>query len=251
MIFGNPVHGTIHPLSWQRPSGSLDFKITQPFGCTGVIYEPPLGSCAHYHRGIDVANGHCGADVLAVKAGRVHFAGTLNDGAKAVIIDHGSGWFSNVGHLSVVSVSAGQQVSQGQKVGEVGSSGNSTACHVHFAIKSNMNGDRSFFNDDNGHWVNAWPLLAQNVTVHPKGAEVNIRNTAGGEIYALTEGDGRIHRSSDGSDRGATAASRKWGGIVTGPSYTVAAGTSNRWEKIWLDGAYRFVASLLAVRSAS
>lgn len=251
MIFGSPVQGTIRPLSWQRPSGNDEFKLTQSFGCTGVVYEPPLGSCDHFHRGIDIANGHCGADVLAAHAGTVHFAGTLADGARAVIINHGDGLYSNVGHLSVVAVSKGQKVSQGQRIGAVGSTGNSTACHVHFAIKADMNGERSFFNDDNGHWVNPWPLLAQNVTVHPKGAAVYIRNSPGGPIYALTEGDGRIHRLSDGSDRGVTLAARKWGGIVVGPNYIVAAGSSNRWERIWLDDAYRFVASLLAIRSAS
>ncbi len=30
--------------------------ITQEFGCTGFAWEPPLGDCAHFHRGIDIAN---------------------------------------------------------------------------------------------------------------------------------------------------------------------------------------------------
>ncbi|HEX3429151.1 MAG TPA: hypothetical protein VHS36_10105, partial [Candidatus Limnocylindrales bacterium] len=50
--------------------------VTQDFGCTGVPYEPPLGSCAHFHQGIDiVAPSGCGAPIKAAGSGRIAYIG--------------------------------------------------------------------------------------------------------------------------------------------------------------------------------
>lgn len=255
MIFGNPVRGVIY-LSPGTIDGRARWFRSQRFGCTGFSWEPPLGSCAHYHRAIDIARGPAGCDddMLAAQAGTVFYAGTLNDGAKSVLIRHANGYASGACHMASISVSKGQVVARGQKIGTVGSTGHSTGCHDHMALKGSFPtwaGVNEFYRDLVGKWLDIWPLLAQNVTVRPKGAGVNIRNAPGGAIYATTQSDGRIHRRSDNSDRGATSAARKWDWTVTGPSYSVGGTTSNRWEKMWLDGAYRYVASLLAVRSAS
>ena len=51
-----------------------------------------------------------------------------------VLIDHGGGYISRYAHLDSFSVSLGQTVSQGQQVGMIGSTGNSTGPHLHIEI---------------------------------------------------------------------------------------------------------------------
>ena len=55
-------------LSWPMAG-----NVTQDFGCTGVVYEPPLGSCPHLHNGIDIV-APCGTPIQASGAGtgRLH-----------------------------------------------------------------------------------------------------------------------------------------------------------------------------------
>lgn len=159
MLFGNPVRGTIE----KTPiPGNLAFGVTQPFGCTGFAAEPPLGSCAHFHRGIDLGNGQCGGDVLAAAAGVVHWSGVFGNGENYISLDHGAGWFTLYGHLSARAVATGAKVLKGQRIGAVGKTGNATACHNHFGIKSEADGSKSLLLDTNGKWEDPWPLLAQN-----------------------------------------------------------------------------------------
>ncbi|URN12167.1 M23 family metallopeptidase [Streptomyces radiopugnans] len=53
-----------------------------------------------------------------------------------VVIRHSDGRYSQYGHLSSLSVSAGQTVNTGQQIGAVGSTGNSTGPHLHFEIRT-------------------------------------------------------------------------------------------------------------------
>jgi murein DD-endopeptidase MepM/ murein hydrolase activator NlpD len=111
--------------------------VTQPFGCTGTASEPPLGSCAHFHRGVDIG-ASCGDPVTALQSGTVQSAGWDDTGYGNLIrIDHGGGYVSLYGHLSAFAVSTGQQVAAGQQIGSVGSTGNSTGCHLHQEIDLN------------------------------------------------------------------------------------------------------------------
>lgn len=257
MLFRNPVAGLIHPVGWSRPSGNTDFKVTQRFGCTGVAQEPPLGSCAHFHRAIDLGNRACGAPVFAPAAGTVRFSGQDSWGANIVVIDHGGGWGTASCHLSSRLVARGATVSKGQKIGYVGSTGNSTACHNHFAVKSGLDWTRSFFSDSNGHWQDPWQHLEQNCDVRPKAGEViNLRTGPGAPrlaapVYAMTTVAGRIVRKSDGADLGAVGVWHDWLGEFTGAIYSVAGVTGNAWDAFVLDGRTVYIARALDERSLS
>jgi murein DD-endopeptidase MepM/ murein hydrolase activator NlpD len=165
LFLHNPVGGYIHPRSWIRPSGSLAFKVTQNYGCTGVLAERPLGTCPHFHRAIDIGNSHSGAPVLAAKAGVVVYRG-VNDGSLNIVINHGGGVYTGYTHLSAARVVKGQHVVAGQQIGNLGSSG-ATAAHLHFALKTGITVVMTypyagFWGDVRGHWANPWLNLAQN-----------------------------------------------------------------------------------------
>ncbi|MBI4040035.1 M23 family metallopeptidase [Candidatus Daviesbacteria bacterium] len=90
---------------------------------------------AWYHPGIDMPNPG-GPAVVAADGGTVVVAG-WPDGygyGNRVVIDHGNGYQSLYAHLSNVYVSAGQVVSRGQTIGQMGSTGRSTGTHLHFEI---------------------------------------------------------------------------------------------------------------------
>lgn len=93
-----------------------------------------------FHTGIDITgSGIYGKPVRAANAGKVIFVQTTYTAGKGygkyVIIDHGGGRATLYAHMSAVSVSLGDWVAQGDKVGEVGSTGWSTGPHLHFEIR--------------------------------------------------------------------------------------------------------------------
>ena len=65
------------------------------------------------------------------------FAGWYAGYGRLVIIDHGDGLETRYGHMSSISVSAGEVVSAGDTIGHVGQSGDATGPHVHFEIRKN------------------------------------------------------------------------------------------------------------------
>lgn len=86
------------------------------------------------HKGVDVAAPY-GSNITAPAAGRVTFVGRkLGDGLM-VELDHGAGVQSIYAHCSAVKVRVGDFVSFGDVIASVGSSGLSTAPHVHFEVR--------------------------------------------------------------------------------------------------------------------
>jgi murein DD-endopeptidase MepM/ murein hydrolase activator NlpD len=86
------------------------------------------------HHGIDIAAPQ-GAPVRAAGAGVVAFAGSDSVFGELVIIDHGGEVQSLYGHNSVLEVDAGDWVEPGQEIARVGSTGESSASHLHFEIR--------------------------------------------------------------------------------------------------------------------
>ena len=87
------------------------------------------------HSGIDIA-APIGTPVMAAAAGTVEFAGWTEGGYGNLIdIRHRDGSLTRYGHLDRVQVRQGDSVTQGQMIGEMGSTGRSTGPHLHFEIR--------------------------------------------------------------------------------------------------------------------
>ncbi|HEX2646364.1 MAG TPA: M23 family metallopeptidase, partial [Candidatus Dormibacteraeota bacterium] len=131
MPLGKPIAG-LH-LSWPMAS----FTITQPFGPTNVLLEPPYGPYKHFHTGIDLAAA-LGTPVMSAAAGLVIAVGHAATGyGNYVVVAHGGGIATLYGHLLSTSVIVGDVVKGGQVIGLEGSTGFSTGPHVHFELRVN------------------------------------------------------------------------------------------------------------------
>ncbi len=86
-----------------------------------------------YHRGVDFA-GATGTSVLAAADGIVVLADTLNIRGRATVIDHGWGLYTVYAHQNSIQVSLGEQVTSGQVIGAIGSTGRSTGPHLHWEV---------------------------------------------------------------------------------------------------------------------
>jgi murein DD-endopeptidase MepM/ murein hydrolase activator NlpD len=120
----------------------LKGTVSQEFGCTGFSWEPPLGSCAHFHKGIDIA-ASIYTPIKAAGDGVVVFAGPnpYDPYPKAwiVIIAHSETmltWYAHVDNASKpIRVSAGDDVKQGDVIAYVGMTGRTTGPHLHWMVE--------------------------------------------------------------------------------------------------------------------
>lgn len=103
----------------------------------GMRFHPVL-QYYRLHAGTDF-RAYCGTPILAAADGTVQYARYLEGLGNQVLINHGyssggSSVMSSANHLTSFAVSAGQQVSRGQVIGYSGTTGTSTACHLHFEV---------------------------------------------------------------------------------------------------------------------
>jgi murein DD-endopeptidase MepM/ murein hydrolase activator NlpD len=106
---------------------------------TGSFVWPASGMITQgysfYHKAIDIANRGAGP-ILAADSGVVVAAGWDASGyGNRVLIDHGNGYVTLYGHMSMLQVVDGQRVNRGDVVGQMGSTGRSTGTHLHFEIR--------------------------------------------------------------------------------------------------------------------
>ena len=124
-------HSTKYRFIWPEPKA----VISQPFGPSHLVLEPPYGGYAHFHTGIDLVEPF-GSPVYAADDGVVALVGSSSSGyGRYVVIAHSGGLDTLYGHLSTTLVKVGQLVNQGQTVGLEGSTGNSTGPHLHFELR--------------------------------------------------------------------------------------------------------------------
>ena len=102
------------------------FQYTSGFG--------PRWGTMHY--GTDMAAKH-GSAILATADGVINFAGWEKGYGKLIKIKHDFGYETRYAHLSKISVSVGQRVSQGDRIGKMGNTGRSTGTHLHYEIRRN------------------------------------------------------------------------------------------------------------------
>ena len=108
------------------------FRISSHFGRRA----DPFSGAASNHTGVDMA---CptGTPITATASGTVAFTGVNPVFGNYVIIKHANGYQSLYGHMSMIIAKKGQRVSQGTRIGLVGSTGYSTGPHLHFTVYKN------------------------------------------------------------------------------------------------------------------
>lgn len=115
----------------------LGISLIQPVSSYQMItsrFGPRWGTT---HTGTDIA-AVTGTTIVAAAAGTVEFSGDQGNGyGRYVVINHGNGVKTLYGHCNTLNVSTGEYVTQGQKIAEVGSTGNSSGPHLHFEIRVN------------------------------------------------------------------------------------------------------------------
>jgi murein DD-endopeptidase MepM/ murein hydrolase activator NlpD len=107
-------------------------RLTSPFGWR----NDPISGVRRHHSAIDLA-APLGTPIKAAQDGKVSVVGLNATYGRFVILEHGGGYQTMYAHMSVVSVKQGAFVTQGFKIGEVGSTGYSTGPHLHFAVYKN------------------------------------------------------------------------------------------------------------------
>ncbi len=114
---------------WPVPSSTY---ITSSFGSR----LHPIYRTWRMHTGTDIGASY-GANIVAAASGKVIMSSWYGGYGNCVMIDHGSGIVTLYGHCSSRLVSAGQEVTRGQVIARVGSTGNSTGNHCHFEVRIN------------------------------------------------------------------------------------------------------------------
>ena len=111
------------------PPVAVDYRETSGYGQR----IDPFNGRAAFHSGLDMAAFER-APVVATSPGVVVFAGTRSGYGYTVEIDHGHGFKTRYGHLRDIQVQRGDRVAIGQRVGSMGSTGRSTATHLHYEV---------------------------------------------------------------------------------------------------------------------
>jgi murein DD-endopeptidase MepM/ murein hydrolase activator NlpD len=112
---------------WPCPTSS---RITSNFGDR----ESPTEGASSNHKGIDIS-ASTGSSILASASGTVTISTYSYSAGNYIMIHHGGGVYTVYMHCSELLVSAGQEVTQGQVIAKVGSTGYSTGPHLHFGIR--------------------------------------------------------------------------------------------------------------------
>jgi murein DD-endopeptidase MepM/ murein hydrolase activator NlpD len=119
---------------WQEPFElPIPGCMTSPFGVRRLHNGKPTGD---YHAGFD-QRGAAGTPIKAITAGTVRIARQFNLRGGTVGLDHGQGLESIYMHMSKVAAVEGTTVKAGDIIGYVGSTGRSTAPHLHWTLYAN------------------------------------------------------------------------------------------------------------------
>lgn len=176
-----------------------------------------------------------GDAVVAAAAGkvtRVDNEGNVSYG-RWVEIDHGNGYRTRYAHLSTQSVSIGQSVSQGQKIGAVGNTGGSTGPHLHYELRRNGVAIRPVFNGSTAFFYGTRNYTSKNKCDGGGGGGTSTGvtgtvNTAGADLTIRAKPD----TSSAAVGSVADGAKVKITCQINGTSVSGTYGTSSLWDYI-------------------
>ncbi len=138
----SPQGETTEAMQSSTPPAELGFALygyafpvlgTHDFGGAGAVFG--AGRSGHTHQGHDVM-AECGVPLVAARGGRVQYSGVDDAAGNYLVIDgRGTGFDTAYMHLLEPSpLQTGDLVRTGQPIGLVGSTGSSSACHLHFEI---------------------------------------------------------------------------------------------------------------------
>jgi murein DD-endopeptidase MepM/ murein hydrolase activator NlpD len=115
----------------RRGSGRLIWPVNGPI--TGVFGEARPG---HMHAGVDIS-APSGTPIRAADSGRVVLMGTVGGYGLYTCVQHTGSMSTCYAHQSRFGTSSGASVRQGQVIGYVGNTGNSSGAHLHFEVRIN------------------------------------------------------------------------------------------------------------------
>ena len=123
------TRGEVNMQGWANPGAG---PITSVYG----MRVNPVTGIYRLHSGTDLGGGGCDGPIWAAQTGTVIFTGFDTQGNGTITIDHGGDVQTSYLHMysSGILVGEGDRVTAGQQIGKVGSSGNSTGCHLHFEV---------------------------------------------------------------------------------------------------------------------
>lgn len=125
--------------TWPAPSYT---RISDEYGNR----THPILGIQQFHNGLDMA-APGGSPILAAYSGTVVAATYSGSMGNYIMIDHGDSLYTIYMHASALYVSKGQEVTKGEKIAAVGSTGRSTGNHLHFSVRLN------------GNYVSPWTYL--------------------------------------------------------------------------------------------
>jgi murein DD-endopeptidase MepM/ murein hydrolase activator NlpD len=133
--------GAISSKGWARPAAGY---ISSSYG----YRTHPISGTVKFHAGTDLAGG-CGIPIYAARGGQIVYAGWNGGYGNFILIDHGGGITTGYAHIAdrKTFVRFGEQVSTGTHIANVGSTGASTGCHLHFEVR------------DDGRAINPVPYM--------------------------------------------------------------------------------------------
>jgi len=112
------------------PLKSASYRLSSSFG----YRKDPFGGGTRMHSGQDIA-GASGTPIYATADGVVIKADWSSGYGRLIKIQHDFGVETRYAHLLKIRVTKGQRVSQGQRIGDMGSSGRSTGTHLHYEVR--------------------------------------------------------------------------------------------------------------------
>lgn len=115
-------------MAWPVPSS---YEISSPYGPRPELV---LWGAPYFHTGVDIA-APMGDAIVAAQSGTVKTSDLLSGYGFTVMIDHGGGIVTLYAHMNAIYVEVGQEVTVGETIGEIGSTGLSTGPHLHFEVR--------------------------------------------------------------------------------------------------------------------